>query len=608
MAENPQGGSPFEGTVDVSLEVLQQGHQRLTPAPFKIGRNEADGLLQQVMQGQDPSSETVAIRQEEQAAEPDLLAFARWYREFPTNIREVVKQYQLLRTHMDYALTRLGETVPKEIEQLYAYVSEHMQAYHEAQMRMMRSSSPDLNQLKNNVFNDEFALHCTNLLSQMKEFGEQLYLRRHEQKMQQQREVFRASGEVQEVSEQYPFLTDRFETSTNAVEKAKRAYQKAVKSGIGVDCDQALKKLGDTSHIEKQYPLVAVTGYIQEKTLSSIDKIIELANLPDEAKIYIYQQLPIAVHSFSTHSNDRETANYLKMDRVIERNPQTDHILKEVIAALVRGLALTYAAYGTEEQNTHILWAYSHARRPECIHFSMADNTQFDGPTANTVLIRYPKTGRLFTKEGFFDPIKADEEFLSDYLPLAALNANLGFVCKQIRDSLNTQASNGAGAGQTGIYVAQTFILTEQLGANRKILEGLSTEARPEGVTYVDQLDDAVTRLNNLRLDAAMAIHALMQEIASLKEERSRQQTNIDNNEFLLKQAQDRGHMQTERAKVAEEKLKDAETTIDNLASDVIKKCSEISDHADSMFGGKAQIKVLATELYQEAQALKTKK
>ncbi|HMR00852.1 MAG TPA: hypothetical protein PKA32_00510 [Candidatus Gracilibacteria bacterium] len=609
-ANKQSGGHPFEGTVDVSLEALQQGHQRLTPAPFHIGRDVANGLLQRVIQGHNPSQETVSIRQgkEEQTGEPDLLAFARWYREFPINFEEVVKQYQLMRGHMDYALTRLGETIPQEIETLYAYVTEHMNAYHEAQMAMMRSSSPDINQLKHNVFTDEFALHCTNLLNQMKELGESLYLRRYEQKMQEQRHVFQASGEVQEVGEHHPFLADRFETNTNPVEKAKREYQKAIKSGIGVDCDQAHKKLGDTSHIEKQHSFAAVAGYIQGKTLASIDRIIESANLPDEAKIHIYQQLPKAIHSFSTHSNEHETASYLRMDRIIERSPQTDHVLKAVIAALVRGLALTYAAYKTEEENQQILWAYSYALRPEHIHFSMADNTQYDGSTVNTVLIRYPKTGNMFTKEGFFDPLNADKDFLSDYLPLAMLNTNLGFVCKQIRDSLNTQASSGAGAGRTGIYIAETFKLTEQLTANRKILEGLNTEAKPEGVTYVDHLDDAVARLNNLRLDAAMAIHALMQKIASLEEERSRQDNNLGNQKYLLEQAQNRAVEQGERAKTAEESLKNAKETIDDLAGSVMRKCNEISNHADRVVGGKAQIKELALELSRQAQELKGKK
>src|SRR5690606_20327848 len=108
-----------------------------------------------------------------------------------------------------------------------------------------------------------------------------------------------------------------------------------------VDCHQVYMKLKDKTHVQEQYPQNAVREYIKKKTIAAIHRAIEHASLPDEVKTALYQQLPKAVHSFSVHNNAAETASYLKLDRVIARAAENDNVIKSVLAALIRGLALT---------------------------------------------------------------------------------------------------------------------------------------------------------------------------------------------------------------------------------------------------------------------------
>ncbi|MCA9373854.1 hypothetical protein KC725_01700 [Candidatus Peregrinibacteria bacterium] len=504
--------SPFEGTVDVSVSNLQQ-----PAAPFKIGREISVGYINQAFQGQDPSQETVSIKQgqgshQEQQTQFDPQEYVNWYRAFPINPREVNKQYQELEQHMAYALTSLGEHLPQEIQERYQQIAQNIHSYHEMQMELLRTSHPDPEQLTKTVFTDTFVTTCAKLLNDMKALGEKLYLRLNEQVVRERRMTFQASQGGQEVRKRYPFLADRYTTSLDTVEKAKEAYEKEVRDGVEVDCHQAYANLRGHEHTQK-YPLEAIKRYAQDKTEAAIKSAIEAANLPDEVKIQIYQQIPKAIHTFSSHSNEQETASYMKLDRIITRNPETEDLLSAIIANLIRGYALSSAAYRDENENLAILWAYSYAIQKGHTFFLNSENSQHNGAIADTVYIRSPKMSRFLSQEGFFQPLERyDAAFIPDYLALAMGNKKLEFVAAQLRDGFSSQQNDK----HTIVGNHSAFLLFQRSTANQEILTGYSTQGKPEAVVHIAETDDAVTRLNNLRLDAAMAIHALMQRSGAL--------------------------------------------------------------------------------------------
>lgn len=596
----------FDGTIDVPVSQHLQG----TETPFKFDRGIAEGILKQAFQPHDPDQQTAAIKvdqrelqQQEQQFNPQELA--AWYKSFPINPRQVVKQYQMLEQSMAYALTGLNEAIPPALVEEHQKVVAQMRQYSEAQVQLLRSSSPDIKELEENFFTDHFTTVCARLLNDMKALGESLYLRLNEKMLEEQRQAFQVSQGARQVRARFPFLANRFETSPGPLEKAKREYEKEIGGGIDVDCHQVYMKLKDKTHVQEQYPQNAVREYIKKKTIAAIHRAVEQASLPDEVKTALYQQLPKAVHSFSVHNNTAETASYLKLDRVLTRAAENDNIIKTVLAALIRGLALTYAAYGNEERNEQILWTYSYALQPGHINFFLSGTSEHNGTTADTIYVRYPKPGTLLTQEGFFHPMEwYDDSFIPDYLTLARGNKKLEFVSRQIQDGFSSQQSNK----NTAMHQGGALELFQRSMANRELLAGYSTQSQPEGVTGVNNVNEAITKLNNLRADSAMAIHALMEKITSLEEENGRLKQNLQNANHFKGEAQENARQQKHRADKAEKTLKEAREEFQDFIQQVMITCSNINTHADSFLGGKAEIKKIALELHQKAATLKSEK
>lgn len=592
---NPDKPS-FDGTIDVPVSQ----HIKIADIPFRVDRGIAEGLIRQSFEGQDPSQETTALRVNRQEEQYNFQEVALWYKNFPTNPRDVVKQYQLMEQHMAYALTELNETIPEAIVKEYQSIAAMIKEYQQAQMELMRSSSPDLDLLKENFFTDNFVTRCNKVLNYMKALGESLYLRLHEQTVQRQRQTFQASPAAQQVREQYSFLANRFETSLDPVEEARRAYEKEVREGIEIDRLQLHMKLKGKDHIRQEYTRDAVCRYIEDKTIAAIHKAVAKGGLSDEATIQLYKELPKAVHSFSAHDNETETASYFKIDQTIHRTPENDEIIRDVLAALVKGLVLTYGAYGKQELNERMLWTYSYALQPGHINFYLSKTSEHNGTVADTMYVRYPKAGNLLTQEGFFKPLeKYDKSFIPDYMALARGNGDLQFIFQQIYNGFSNQQSSK----NTAMHMAGAFKLVEKLTANREMLAGYSTQSKPEEITYVNDPDDA-KKLNDLRLDSAMAIHALMERIASLEEEKQRQEQNLGNERHLKAEAKEEASKQRQRAQQAESKLKDTREELQGFAAGVMKTCSNINEHAEPFIVRKAEIKKEATALYEKAKSL----